>query len=258
MCLILLAWQAHAEYPLVIAANRDEFYGRRTTSADFWPENPNILAGQDLEAGGTWLGISRDGRFAALTNFRQGVNERKGAPSRGELVVRYLQDRASPAAYLTQLQLRAGEYNGFNLLAGDMDELCWFSNRGETALGLTPGIHGLSNHLIDTPWPKVSRGKTALARALGTLPDIEPLFALLGDDQIAPDEELPRTGIRLESERLLSSAFIRSENYGTRSSTVLLADYRGHIRFVEQGYQAGGALGDRREFTFQIQQTPVR
>lgn len=258
MCLILLAWQAHAEYPLVVAANRDEFYGRRTASADFWPESPNVLAGRDLEAGGTWLGISRDGRFAALTNFRQGLNERKGAPSRGKLVTHYLQDSTSPDAYLAQLQPQVGEYNGFNLLAGDMGELCWLSNRGDTPVRLTPGIHGLSNHLIDTPWPKVRRGKAALAQAMSTLPQVEPLLALLKDPHVAADEDLPHTGISLESERLLSSAFIHSENYGTRSSTVLLADRQGQIRFVEESYRAGGEPGERREFTFWVQQAPLR
>lgn len=259
MCLILLAWQAHAEYPLIVAANRDEFYARRTASADFWPESPNLLAGRDLEAGGSWLGVSRSGRFAAVTNYRQGPNERKNTPSRGKLVTEFLQESVSPAAYLAALESeKAAEYNGFNLLAGDLNTLCCLSNRANAPVKLEPGIHGLSNHLIDTPWPKVSAGKTALAQAIGLLPDIEPLLQVLQDKRIAPDEALPQTGIRLESERLLSSVFIHSENYGTRSSTLVIRDRQGQTRFVEQSHLANGVPGERREFTFSALQAPVR
>lgn len=252
MCLILLAWQAHPNYPLVVAANRDEFYSRRTAAADFWRDAPGVLAGRDLEAGGTWFGVSRNGRFAALTNYRDPPNNIAGAPSRGELVSRFLTGKQAPPDYLAELEAGAHRYNGFNLIFGDSAGLWCFSNCGEGEQALAPGIYGLSNHLLDTPWPKVARGKSALNTALQALPDEAPLFALLRDDHIAPDGALPRTGVSLEWERLLSSAFIRSPEYGTRSSTVLLRDLNGGVRFTEQGFGQNAAQGERREFTFAV------
>lgn len=247
MCLILLAWQAHPDYPLVVAANRDEFHARRTAAADFWLDAPAVLAGRDLEAGGTWLGVSRGGRFAALTNFRDPGRNKPDAPSRGTLVSRFLAGTQTPQEYLDQIEASAASYNGFNLLFGDRHSLWCFSNCGEGKRQLDPGIYGLSNHLLDTPWPKVARGKSALAVALQALPDETALFALLRDDRVAPDEALPRTGVSQEWERLLSAAFVRMPGYGTRSSTVLLLDRRAHLRFVEQSYLADGSVGERVE-----------
>ncbi len=250
MCLVLLAWQSHPDYPLVVAANRDEFFSRRTAAADFWDDAPDVLAGRDLEAGGTWLGISRSGRFAALTNYRDPSRQKTGAPSRGELVSRYLTGGQSAPEYHAELAACADRYNGFNLLFGDLQALCCFSNCGEGARRLTPGIYGLSNHLLDTPWPKVVQGKSALGAALQALPETAPLFELLRDDRIAPDEALPRTGVSLEWERLLSAAFIRMPGYGTRSSTVLLLGRQGQLRFVEQTYLADGITGGRVDKAF--------
>ncbi|MCC6659029.1 MAG: NRDE family protein [Rhodocyclaceae bacterium] len=247
MCLILLAWQAHPDYPLVVAANRDEFHARRTAAADFWLDAPAVLAGRDLEAGGTWLGVSRGGRFAALTNFRDPGRNKPDAPSRGTLVSRFLAGTQTPQEYLDQIEASAASYNGFNLLFGDRHSLWCFSNCGEGKRRLDPGIYGLSNHLLDTPWPKVARGKSALTVALQALPDEAALFTLLRDDRVAPDEALPRTGISLEWERLLSAAFVRMPGYGTRSSTVLLMDRQARLRFVEQSYLADGAVGERVE-----------
>lgn len=258
MCLILLAWQAHPDYPLVVAANRDEFFKRRTAAADFWPDVPGVLAGRDLEAGGTWLGVTRHGRFAALTNYRDLSINKTDAPSRGELVSRFLTGDSSPQAYLAELDSHRDRYNGFNLVFGDLEGLWCFSNCGEGEQALTPGIYGLSNHLLDSPWPKVVRGKSALGKALQALPDEAPLFALLRDERIAPDEKLPRTGLSLEWERLLSAAFIHSADYGTRSATVLLRDNGGKVRFAEQAFLASGEAGEKREFTFAIAGRTIR
>lgn len=258
MCLILLAWHAHPDYPLVVAANRDEFFSRRTAAADFWNDAPDVLAGRDLEAGGTWLGVTRSGRFAALTNYRDPMRNKTDAPSRGELVSRFLAGGQTPQAYLSELESGVARYNGFNLVFGDLDGLRCFSNCGEGEQVLAPGVYGLSNHLLDTPWPKVARGKSALNAALQALPDQAPLFALLRDDRIAPDEALPRTGVSQEWERLLSAAFVRSLHYGTRSATVLLRDHSGRVRFVEQGFLPDASPGERREFAFTVSEPAIR
>jgi uncharacterized protein with NRDE domain len=252
MCLILIAWQSHPDYPLVVAANRDEFFSRHTAAADFWDDAPDVLAGRDLEAGGTWLGVARSGRFAALTNYRDPSRKKPGAPSRGELVSRFLTGGTTPRNYLAELESGANRYNGFNLIFGDLDGLWCFSNCGEGEQALAPGVYGLSNHLLDTPWPKVARGKSALSAALQALPDVAPLFALLRDDRIAPDEALPRTGVSLEWERLLSAAFVRSPAYGTRSATVLLRDRSGRMHFIEQGFRQDASPGERRKFAFTV------
>jgi len=252
MCLILIAWHAHPRYPLVIAANRDERFARPTAAAQFWSDAPEILAGRDLTAGGTWMGVTRRGRFAALTNFREPEGKRADAPSRGELVRNFLAETLSAEAYLASLEDKADLYNGFNLVCGTLDEGLWhFSNRqASRAMPLSPGIFGLSNHLLDTPWPKVAQGKSALAAAIEALPADRPLFELLADDRIHEDDRLPRTGISLDWERILSAAFVRAPNYGTRSSTVLLQDKEGGIVLDEQAYLPGGIPGSRNRILF--------
>jgi uncharacterized protein with NRDE domain len=248
MCLILVAWRSHPRYPLVVAANRDEFFARRTASADFWDDAPEVLAGRDLEGGGTWMGIARGGpdyRFAALTNFRDPARQRSDAPSRGALVADFLRGSSGIDDYLAALAPRAGDYNGFNLLLGDGARLVWFSNVAGQAAELAPGVYGVSNHLLDSPWPKVVAGKAALATAMDALPDQAPLFDLLRDDGVHPDAALPRTGVSLEWERLLSSAFVRAPGYGTRSSTVLSVDGAGRTDFTEQTWLEGGRPGGR-------------
>ncbi len=204
MCLILVAWQVHPDFPLVVAANRDEFFKRRTASADFWVDCPQVLAGRDLEAGGTWMGISRNGRFAALTNFRDPSSHQPDAPSRGRLVADFLSGAANLNDYLDALQ--ASAYNGFNLLLSDGKRLVAYSNVSLERHELMPGVYGLSNHLLDTPWPKVGAGKTALHAALDALPDEAPLFRLLRDDTIHPDAALPATGV---THRMGTSALCR-------------------------------------------------
>ena len=200
MCLIVIGWRAHPDYPLVVAANRDEFFARPSAPVDFWPEAPQILAGRDLEAGGTWLGVTRHGRFAALTNYREGGRQHPDAPSRGALVADYLAGTADAGAYLQAVAARGGDYNGFNLFAGDGERLGYYSNRsGEAATPrwLSPGIYGLSNHLLDTPWPKLAAAKCAFTAALQTLPDEAPFFSLLAVREIVPDEHLPQTGVQI-------------------------------------------------------------
>jgi uncharacterized protein with NRDE domain len=179
MCLILIAHGAHPEFPLVIAANRDEYYERPTAGAAFWHDHPHILAGRDLECMGTWLGVTRGGRFAALTNFRDPRERKTDAPSRGRLVSDFLVTDNNPREYLKDVSRQAQRYNGFNLLVGDLDGVFYLSSREARVQELSPGIHGLSNHLLDTPWPKVARGKQRLQAALSGGPNAETLLGLL-------------------------------------------------------------------------------
>jgi len=256
MCLILLAWQAHPSHSLVLAANRDEFFARPTAAADFWIDAPDILAGRDLSASGTWMGITRQGRFAALTNYREPGRNRPEAPSRGKLVSDFLAGSMTAAAYLHELSHCSDSYNGFNLLCGNLaDDLWHFSNRieGGKPYRLAPGIYGLSNHLLDTPWPKVAQGKSNLANALAACPMDRPLFELLQDPTIHDDDQLPRTGLSLEWERVLSAAFVRMSDYGTRSSTVLCLDEGQSLSFDEQTWLPGAQPGDRRRFRFRLE-----
>jgi uncharacterized protein with NRDE domain len=243
MCLILLAHKIHPDYPLVLAANRDENYSRPTAPAAFWDDHPQIYGGRDLEQGGTWLGITRSGRVAAVTNFRDGLAAKSSsARSRGELVSDFLRGSLPGADYIEKIGRETRFYNGFNLIAGDLHALHYLSNRGGHATAIAPGIHGLSNHLLDTPWPKVERGKKVLAGLLQheTQDMIDGLFAVLSDRAIAPDDALPDTGVGMPRERVLSPAFIISPAYGTRSSTVVLVDRHGQVVFIERGFGERG------------------
>ncbi len=243
MCLVLFAHDAHPEYPLVVAANRDEFYARPTAPAAPWEDAPGVVAGRDLRGGGTWMGVTREGRWAALTNYRDPREFDRTGPSRGDLVAGYLLGGASPGPYLDSLRPRAGEYSGFNLLVGDPGSVLWYSNRARGGPErLAAGIYGLSNDLLDTPWPKVVRGKAALGRLLENAGGLEPtrLLDLLLDRTFAADYELPDTGVGRERERTLSSLFIVSPDYGTRSSTAVLIDRRGRALLVERIYERGG------------------
>jgi uncharacterized protein with NRDE domain len=242
MCLILLGLDAHPDYSLIVGANRDEFYDRPTARAAFWKDAPRILAGRDLKAGGTWLGIDRAGRFAAVTNYRQGEREVEAPRSRGHLVSDYLTGPTDGRAHLARVEREAALYNGFNLIAGDADALFYLSNREGQARELGPGTYGLSNHLLDSPWPKVTAGKSGLAELLAGGGELVPrLFRLLADRRQATDDLLPQTGVGPEWERLLSSAFIVSEGYGTRSSTVVLVGRDDVVRFEERSFGSGGA-----------------
>lgn len=252
MCLILLAWQVHPDYPLVVAANRDEFFARPAATAAWWDERPAVFAGRDLEAGGTWLGVSRSGRFAGLTNFRDPQRQRDGRPSRGQLVSDFLAGNESAAAALNRLRREGPRYNAFNLLVSDGDALGIYESASGSARILPPGLYALSNHLLDTPWPKVVTGKSRLGKALGALPDTAPLEVLLRDDRPAADNELPRTGVSLAWERMLSSAFIRAPGYGTRCSTLIRKDRHDAVQVVEITWNDVGIETSRLTETFQI------
>lgn len=241
MCLILFAYKKHPHYPLVFAANRDELYERPSEAAHFWDDKPDILAGRDLKDGGTWLGITKKGRIAALTNYRDPASIKKGVPSRGWLVRNFLFGKEKPLSYLRNITSTAHEYNGFSLICGDLSGLYYYSNRGsEKPSKLSAGLYGLSNHLLDSPWPKVDRGKEALHSYLGQTenPDPEDIFRILMDQAKPPDESLPDTGVGLLWERILSSMFIASPEYGTRSSTVILIDKSHHVTFIEKVFNS--------------------
>jgi uncharacterized protein with NRDE domain len=250
MCLVLLALDSHPQYSLVVAANRDEFYDRPTAPAEFWSDAPSVLGGRDLKAGGTWLGIDRMGRLAAVTNYRQGERESPAPRSRGHLVSDFLMGDADALEYIERVRSEAELYNGFNLIAGDPWGLFYFSNRERRVRSLAPGLYGLSNHLLDTPWPKVASAKSALGALLnhGASELTEDLFALLSDRSQPADGVLPATGVSPEWERLLSSAFIASDGYGTRSSTVVLVGRSGDMVFVERSFGPGGAPGAEARF----------
>jgi uncharacterized protein with NRDE domain len=251
MCLILVAWRGNPNYPFVVAANRDEFHVRPAAAAHWWQHEPQILAGRDLSAGGTWLGITRDGRFAALTNFR-GAARRDDAPSRGALVTNMLRSRDSVASMLDHLSKVGPNYNAFNVIFSDGERLAVYESTTRAGRELEPGIYGLSNHLLDTPWPKVRHAKSGLSKALEDLPDSGATLALLCDDRPAPDELLPRTGLTQEWERLMSSAFIRADDYGTRCSTIISVDAQGDARFEEWTWDPAGQEQSHVRFEFPI------
>lgn len=260
MCLIAIAFHHHRRYPLVIAANRDEFYERPTAALDYWTDQPKILAGRDLEGMGTWLGISTSGRIGAITNFRdpEAMRKKNRGPSRGLLVSEFLSRTEPPRVYLERLRSSKAVYDGFNLLVGNMEELWWYCNVGDRMRALTPGIHAISNHLLNTPWPKVKTIKTELAAILDSdeAPEPEAIFAGLADTGRPPDEELPDTGIDLEWERTLSPVFITSPIYGTRTSSLIFIDRKGHVTFYERTFAVDGSpvlIGETRRFELRIQ-----
>jgi uncharacterized protein with NRDE domain len=254
MCLIVFANKILDDYKLIFAANRDEFYNRPTEQAEFWIEYPDLLAGKDLQAGGTWMGITRQGRFAAITNFRDLKNHRSDAPSRGNLTLDFLIDDISPEECYNKLKPTLNNFNGFNLILGYVDELFYFSNKTEGLKKLEPNIHGISNAVLDTPWPKVEKSKRQLAHLIEQK-NIHPweILNLLDDTSLAKDEELPDTGVGLELERMLSPIFIKSEKYGTRSSTIVTVDNNNKVRFVEKAYFANSGRFSNRDFSFVIQ-----
>jgi uncharacterized protein with NRDE domain len=221
-----------------VAANRDEFYHRPTRQLAYWNDASGILAGRDLKAGGTWLGITRAGRFAAITNYREVSSNQEGAPSRGDLVKDFLLGNSTPHDYLKTLQDKCQAYNGFNLIVGDTKDLFYFSNKNERIRNIKPGIHGLSNHLLDTPWPKVIQGTFKFHSLMKEKNFFSPedLFSILADQTTPPDEELPNTGVGLEWEKILAPIFIRSDSYGTRCSSILLWANTGEITFLERTY----------------------
>lgn len=252
MCLVAFAYKTKLlndlGYDLVLIANRDEYLSRPAEAAHFWSESPQVLAGRDIQAGGTWMGVARDGRFALLTNYRDPTRFRKDAKSRGLLVSDFLKSKISAQDYLQSVAKRAREYNDFNLLAGSAEGIFHFSSMnlsGNAMQEIAPGIYGMSNHLFETPWPKVVRARHGLTSSLaGTEPTQlkEKLFAVLSDPTPALDEHLPETGVGIEKERALSSVFIDMPGYGTRCSTLLLIKRNGEIEYSERTFPSDRKL----------------
>jgi uncharacterized protein with NRDE domain len=238
MCLIVFAWQVLPTMPLLAAGNRDEFYDRPAAAAGWWADHPDIYAGRDLRGGGTWMGVTRDGRFAAITNIRAPSEMRADAPTRGRLVSDYLASTMSPLEYTDSIAARTAEYNGFNLLVGNQKELVWFSNRGDgderNGKLMAPGIYGLSNSLLDCAWPKVVRTKAQFASLLCQGAPEDAYFEMLSDTTCASDCRLPKTGVSLERERLLSAVCIESPDYGTRVSTLVRLQNEGPPVLIER------------------------
>lgn len=251
MCLINFQFDDHPKYKLILAANRDEFYLRPTEKAHFWKDEPSLLAGRDLMQMGTWLGVTTKGRIAALTNFRDPSVPDADKISRGAIVRNFLATDMKPRQFLESLVPE--DYAGFNLLAGDASELYYYNNIEADIQQIEPGIHGLSNHFLDTPWPKVVKGNMYLERYLSDTQEIQipDLFTFLNDAEQAAESALPDTGVGSEMERVLSSMFIRTPEYGTRSSTIVLIGHDGHVTFAERVYDKG-EMKDENVFEFDI------
>ncbi|HKZ73602.1 MAG TPA: NRDE family protein [Steroidobacteraceae bacterium] len=261
MCLLVVCWQSHPRYRLAVAANRDEFHDRACTALAPWRDAPHLIAGCDLRAGGTWLGIDRKRRFGTVTNFREMQRPRRAAPSRGRLVPDFLGGERTPHAYLAELETDAPGYSGFNLLLATADELWYASNRSDAfAHRLPPGVHGLSNELLDAPWPKLLRVRQRFEARLSQGGEIAAgeLFTMLADREPAGgDAELPSTGLSLEWERQLSAPFVVNERYGTRCSTVLLLEHSGALLMAERTFDAQGNLTGETEYSLNAADWPA-
>ena len=255
MCLIVFSWQPDSQYPLILAANRDEFYRRPTQAADFWNDSPDVFGGRDLEAGGSWMAINKNGRFAAVTNYRE-VPSPAGLYSRGALVSDFVTGSQPASDYLHALQQQSDKWSGFNLLIMDSTGLYYFSNRTKDhrIFPLPHGIYGLSNHLLDTPWPKLLRVRNSFTQALkeSVPPDSKRLVELMHDSYQPPEEQLPDTGVSKGVEKLLSSCFIASEDYGTRNTSVLMIDSHSQLQWVEQEYLPEGVAGESHQFKIKL------
>ncbi|GAC14882.1 NRDE family protein [Aliiglaciecola lipolytica] len=254
MCILFIAVEQHPDYPLIIAANRDEFYQRETAQSKFWDDNEQVLAGRDLEAGGTWMGMNKNGRLCALTNVRDPQKILTNATSRGYLVSEFLTNQDSQLSYLAKLQESKHQYNGYNLMFGQWNNLWVYNNHTDKLAKLTAGVYGLSNADLDSPWPKINQGVNKLkehcqqAQALNT----DKLFAILLDQTQARDELLPKTGVPIDWERKLSSIFIQSPDYGTRSSTLLLVNKNKHVTWLEHTFDNQGINRQQRSFNFYL------
>jgi len=253
MCLVVFANNVHRDYKFIFAANRDEFYDRPTEQAEFWFYHPDLLAGKDEQAAGTWLGITRQGRFAAITNFRDLKNHSNDALSRGKLTMDFLVNDIEPEEYYNRLKFELSSYNGFNLILGNIDELYYFSNKTDGFKKLEPEIYGLSNALLNTPWPKVEKSKLYLKKLIEQQ-EVHPweVLNIISDTAFAKDEDLPDTGVGLELERMLSPVFTKSEKYGTRCSTVVMVDKDNNAKFVEKSYFANASSFSTKEYNFTI------
>lgn len=253
MCLIVFAWDTHPKYQLVLAANRDEFYERPTASAGYWEDHPQILGGRDLKAGGSWMTVSQQGMFAAVTNYRDLANIKENAVSRGALPTGFLMEEKSPVQYLNDLQQKADQYNGFNLLVADQKHMGHYSNYEGHVNMLKPGIYGLSNALLDTPWPKVASAKTKFEQLISNSFHAEELIAMMADTSVAEDDALPDTGVSKDMEKSLSAMCIRMEGYGTCCTTVITIDRAGVVDFTEKSYPVGNRKEETVNYQFEIE-----
>lgn len=252
MCLITFAWDVHPKYKLILVANRDEFYERPTAQADFWATDSNILGGQDLKAGGSWMTVSRHGNFAAVTNYRDLANLKPDARSRGEIPTGFMTDSGTPEEYMRKLHKHSDDYNGFNALLGNLNQMAHYSNYERKLNILNPGVFGLSNALLDTPWPKVERAKSKFRQVIKGDFDLDDLTAVLADTQTAEEDVLPDTGVTKEMEKALSAMCIRMENYGTCCTTAITVDRHGEVNFVEKSYPVGGRKDATVRYQFKI------
>ncbi|MCH7814994.1 MAG: NRDE family protein [Proteobacteria bacterium] len=257
MCLIIFSHQAASRYPLVVAANRDEFFTRSTEQAKFWSaqeSNQRILAGKDLVAGGTWIGITRTGRFAAVTNIRDPSQLEQKTRSRGELTRNFLAGTQSPQQFCDSLIESFEEFAGYNLLVGDGKSLFYVNNHEEKLWQLESGVYGLSNGLLNSAWPKVELGKQQLQKLLGAEVNLstDVLIAMMGNRSPATDADLPDTGVPIELERKLSATFIHNpgQQYGTRCSTAIIMEHTGMTRFSEQNYDEFGNNAEHHFYQF--------
>ena len=255
MCLIFLSFNQHPDYPLIIAANRDEFYDRPASSIGLWPEYPNILAGKDLTGGGTWLGVTKSGYFAMLTNYRDMANIKANAPTRGKLVLDYLAGEFDASNYLEAIDASASLYNGYNIILGTLNDPWYYSNQNHEIFRLGTGLYGLSNALLDTKWPKVEIGKENFKQIIERESlDYEAIFSFMYDKTLAPDEKLPDTGIGYEKEKLLSSMFIEFPGYGTRNTTLLVKDKNNNVQLIERTYSQPDDSTSEVKFEFSVNQ----
>jgi uncharacterized protein with NRDE domain len=255
MCLILFSYKNHSHYDLILASNRDEFRDRPTAQLDFWEDFPDVLAGRDLMNGGTWMGITRTGRFAALTNFRSLPMIKQNSPSRGDLVKDFLLGDMPASDYIQDVKSNANSYSGFNLIVGNMDALFYLSNCKKDFQQISSGLFGLSNNYLDVPWPKVTRGKQQLSKCLenNSELDIKQMFTLLSDTTCPETNQLPRTGVSLEWEKMLSPIFIDNPFYGTRSQSIIIIKTSGYVSFYERTIHRDNIRkGDIRKRSFQI------
>ncbi len=253
MCLVVMAYEHHPRYRLVLAANRDEFHERPSQSAHWWQDHPGLLAGRDLEAGGTWLGVNRSGRLALVTNFREPSVRAPGKASRGELVRDFLIDDRPVAEFAADLSADAPGYGGFNLIVFDGKDCLYLCNRGDFQQDLQPGIHGLSNHRLNTAWPKVEKTRHRFADALSSADiDKAELFSIIGDNRPFDDKMLADTGIDRDLEKLLSAPFVISPEYGTRCSTLVLWDNTGDIHFCERSFTPAGEMDQEKSYQIQL------
>lgn len=254
MCLILFALNEHSEYPLVLAANRDEYFNRPTLYAHTWEDHNEVIAGRDQTAGGTWLGVTKQGRIAAITNYRDPHNVISNSQSRGELTKDFLIGNMRPSSYINDIELKNKSYNGYNLLlSSSPGEMIHYSNITSQTTVLNNGIHGLSNHLLDTPWPKVQKGITSFSKILSEkYITVEQLFQMMLDNKPASNDKLPSTGIDKNLEKKLSPMFINLPGYGTRCTTILLIDRQNRVTFHEKTFNEKGGIINQIAFTFHM------